>query len=124
MPRVEATEEVIWTKWMLSDVPSDRLLRHFDELTLLFSHSKGERVFRDDAAATIAELHNRGYKLAVITNTVSRTLVPAELREAGVWDYMSAHTMSSVTGIRKPDIVVSKLSDLLELFPACPDNGS
>lgn len=99
---IEATEEVIWNTWLLPDIDEEKLSGHYDALTLLFSHSKGERVFRSDAKDTVEKLHNKGYLIAVITNTVSRTLVPSELKSAGIWDYISSYSMSSLTGIRKP----------------------
>jgi putative hydrolase of the HAD superfamily len=101
--QIEANEETIWSRWMLPDVDKSRLEGHFGELTLLFIHSKGIRIFRSDALSTISELHNRGYKLAVITNTVSKTLVPIELEEAGIAAYLDGIIMSSHTGSRKPD---------------------
>jgi len=99
---IEASEEIIWTRWLLPGISPDKLKNHYDELTLLFSHSKGARVFRSDAEPTVAELYKRGYLIAVITNTVSLTLVPIELQTSGIWKYISAHSMSSVTSIRKP----------------------
>jgi HAD superfamily hydrolase (TIGR01662 family) len=99
---IEASEENIWTHWLLPEIDPYRLKDNYDELTLLFSHSKGTRVFRSDAEPTIAELHKRGYLIAVITNTVSLTLVPSELKSGGIWKYISANSMSSVTSIRKP----------------------
>jgi putative hydrolase of the HAD superfamily len=100
---IEATEEVIWNKWLLPEIEEEQLDGHYDELTLLFSHSKGERVFRSDAKSTVEKLHDNGYLIALITNTVSRTLVPAELKAAGIWNYISSYSMSSITGIRKPE---------------------
>lgn len=99
---IEGSEEEIWTRWLLPDTDVDKLADNYDQLTLLFSHSKGERIFRDDAEPTIKELYKRGYKIAVITNTVSKTLVPFELKNAEIWKYVSALSMSSITYIRKP----------------------
>lgn len=101
--RQEATEEVIWGKWMLPEAPKDRIEEHCSELTLLFSHSKGERVFREDALPTLKALHHRGFKLGLVTNTVSRLLVPEELSRAGLTPYFDAVIMSSITGSRKPE---------------------
>lgn len=99
---IEAFEEPLWGEWLLPDVDEAKLIGHYDELTLLFSHSKGERIFRTDAKSTIETLHKNGFLIAVITNTVSRTLVPAELKSAGILDYVRSYSMSSITGIRKP----------------------
>ena len=99
---IEGSEEDIWTRWLLPQIDSKKLADYYDELTLLFSHSKGKRVFRTDAEPTIAELHRRGYQIAVITNTVSLTLVPYELKKEKIWEYIGALSMSSVNKIRKP----------------------
>lgn len=100
---IEALEETIWNDWLLPDADRNLLLENYDELTLLLSHSKGERVFRTDAKSTVEELHNNGYLIAVITNTVSRTLVPSELKSYGIWEFISSCSMSSITGKRKPE---------------------
>ena len=100
---IEVTEKELWNEWLLPDVDKDLLSGHYNELTLLLSHSKGERVFRNDAASTIRDLYWKNYKIAVITNTISRTLVPTELKCAGIWNYISSYSMSSITGIRKPE---------------------
>ncbi len=99
---IEGSEEDIWTRWLLPNIDSKKLADYYDELTLLFSHSKGDRIFRPDAEPTIAELHRRGYKIAVITNTVSLTLVPYELKKGEIWKYINALSMSSVKKNRKP----------------------
>ncbi len=99
---IEGSEEEIWTKWLLPEIDTDKISGYYDELTHVFSHSKGERFMRSDAKSTIVELKKRGYKIAVITNTVSLTLVPTELKNGEIWDYVNALSMSSVTGKRKP----------------------
>jgi len=99
---IESSEEEIWTKWLLPEIGADIISDYYDELTHVFSHSKGERFMRSDAKSTISELTRRGYKIAVITNTVSLTLVPSELKNGEIWEYINALSMSSVTGKRKP----------------------
>lgn len=99
----EPCEEDIWTRFMLPDYPAEIVRYHAQELVLLYSHSKGLRKFRPEAKDIIKELACRGYRLGAITNTVSKVLVPGELDDAGIADYMEVLVMSSVTGIRKPD---------------------
>ncbi|MBI9101059.1 MAG: HAD-IA family hydrolase [Spirochaetales bacterium] len=99
----EASEEIIWQKWLLPEADEKVTSSNSDELTLLFSHSKGHRVFREDAFSTVKELHSRGYRLGMITNTVSRTLVPLELSREGISPFIETIIMSSLTGVRKPD---------------------
>jgi putative hydrolase of the HAD superfamily len=99
----EPEEEIIWTRFMLPDYPEEIVRYHAQKLVLLYSHSKGLRQFKPEARDVIRELSSRGYRLGAITNTVSRVLVPGELDDAGIADYMETLVMSSVTGIRKPD---------------------
>ncbi len=100
---IEGSEEKIWTRFMLPEFPEELVRLHAEELTLLFSHSKGLRRFRPEARGIIEELYCRGYRLGAVTNTVSRVLVPGELEEAGIADFLEVLVMSSLTGIRKPD---------------------
>jgi FMN phosphatase YigB (HAD superfamily) len=100
---IELSEEERCTRFLFHDYPDELVRAHAEELTLLFSHSKGERVLRPEALPVIQELHGRGYKMGVISNTVSRVLVPGELEEAGLTPYISTLVMSSLTGVRKPD---------------------
>ncbi len=100
---IEADEEEIWTRWLLPDFPKDIVVEHAVELNLLLSHSKGHRQFRDEAHGIIKELYLRGYKIGIISNTVSRVLVPGEIEEAGIAQYIDVLIMSSLTNRRKPD---------------------
>ena len=100
---IEGSEEKIWTRFMLPEFPEELVRFHAEELTLLFSHSKGLRQFRPEVRGIIEELYRRGYRLGALTNTVSRVLVPGELDEAGIADCLEVLVMSSITGIRKPD---------------------
>ena len=70
---------------------------------MLFSRSKGVRELREEALPVVKLLSERGYRIGVISNTVSRVLVPGELDEAGLTPYVDVLVMSSITGVRKPD---------------------
>ncbi len=100
---LEPCEEEIWTRFMLPDYPVEIVRYHAQELVLLYSHSKGLRQFKPEAKKVIEELSGRGYRLGAVTNTISKVLVPGELDDAGIADYIETLVMSSVTGIRKPD---------------------
>ncbi|GEM_PF-232322 len=100
---IEADEETIWTKWMLPEYPKERVSSNAIELNLLWSHSKGNRTFRTEAYDIIKELYSRGYKIGIISNTVSRVLVPGEIEEVGLAEFIDTLIMSSLTNLRKPD---------------------
>ena len=100
---VELNEEERCSRFLLPDYPPERVKPHAIEITLLFSRSKGVRELRTEALPVIRELHNRGYRMGIISNTVSTVLVPRELDDAGITPYIETLIMSSITGIRKPD---------------------
>ena len=100
---IELSEEERCTRFLLPDFPKDVVEANAEELTLLFSRSKGVRELRAEAVPVIKTLFERGYRIGIISNTVSKILVPGELEEAGINPYIEILVMSSITGIRKPD---------------------
>jgi len=100
---IELSEEERCTRFLFPDYPEDVVKANAEELTLLFSRSKGVRELRKEALPVIKALFERGYRLGIISNTVSTVLVPGELEEAGITPYIEQLVMSSITGIRKPD---------------------
>jgi putative hydrolase of the HAD superfamily len=100
---IELSEEDRCFKFLLPDFPEDVVKENAEEITLLYSRSKGVRELRSEAVPVIKTLFDRGYRIGVISNTVSKVLVPGELDEAGINPYIETLVMSSITGIRKPD---------------------
>ena len=100
---IELSEEERCTRFLFPDYPEDLIKANSEELTLLFSRSKGVRELRKEALPVIKEMSERGYRIGIISNTVSTVLVPGELEEAGITPYIETLVMSSITGIRKPD---------------------
>ena len=100
---IELSEEERCTKYLFPDFPKKLIEKNAEELTLLYSKSKGARVLRDEALPVIKELWENGYRIGVISNTISKVLVPGELEEAGITPYLEILIMSINTGIRKPD---------------------
>jgi putative hydrolase of the HAD superfamily len=100
---VELSENDRCTRFLFPDFPPERVKENSEELTLLFSRSKGVRELRLEALPVIRTLSERGYRVGVISNTISRVLVPGELEEAGLKPFLEGLVMSSLTGIRKPD---------------------
>ncbi len=100
---IELSEEERCTRFLFPDFPEDIVKANAEELTLLFSRSKGLRELRTESLPVIKVLHERGYRIGIISNTVSKVLVPGELEEAGINPYIETLVMSSITGKRKPD---------------------
>ncbi|NOY10456.1 MAG: HAD family hydrolase [Spirochaetes bacterium] len=115
---IEADEEEIWTRWMLPEYPPELTADNAVKLTLLFSHSKGTRKFRTEAYSIIRELYSRGYRIGIVSNTVSRVLVPGEIEETGLAEYIETLIMSSMTNIRKPDPGMFRMAaEIMKISP-------
>lgn len=99
---IEASEEDLWTKWLLPDYPKEKINPIAGELTTLFRQINGKRIFVQDGKYVINELYIRGYSLGIISNLISRNEIPDWLREEGLQKHFQAVVLSSVFGKRKP----------------------
>lgn len=97
----ELNEAEIWSQFMLPDQPKQLIIENGIKLNQLWRESR-EKVILPDAVSTIKALHNRGYKLAIISNTTSSVEVPILLEENGITNLFSCVILSSVHGRRKP----------------------
>ena len=98
----EASEEELWTQWLLPDYPTAKIAPLHDRLTRLWRDRDGRRVPRDDAKETILELDRRGYVLGIIANTITETEIPDWMESDGVTRYFKSVVLSSKIGYRKP----------------------
>lgn len=98
----EASENELWTKWLLPDYPVERIAPVTGKLTRLWRDRDGRRVPRSDAKETILELSRRGYLLGIIANTITETEIPDWMESDGVTDYFKSVVLSSKVGYRKP----------------------
>jgi FMN phosphatase YigB (HAD superfamily) len=99
---IEASEKELWTRWMLPDLPPDRIAPIARELAMQFRQSKGRRVVPPDVKPTIIELHRRGYVLGIISNLITEQEIPDWLDADGFTPYFKSVLLSSVFGRRKP----------------------
>jgi putative hydrolase of the HAD superfamily len=100
---VQASEKVLWTRWMLPDFPVEKLTPLIGKLTRLWIDQGGHRIPRPDVKPTVIELNKRGYILGIIANTISETEIPNWLETDGLKQYFKAIVLSSKLGIRKPN---------------------
>ena len=100
---VEASEKVLWTKWLLPDCPAGKIGPLAGKLTRLWRDRDGRRVPRPDVKSTVVELHGRGYILGIIANTITETEIPDWMEADGLTQYFKAVVLSSKVGTRKPD---------------------
>jgi putative hydrolase of the HAD superfamily len=107
----EETVEKMCREWLYFDAPrSDKIAEHADEIIIMTSYAKAERIMYPEAVPLVKTLKGRGYRLGVISTTVSLTMVPAELKSAGIYDDLEVVVMSSVERLRKPDPEIFRLS--------------
>ncbi|MCP5514559.1 MAG: HAD-IA family hydrolase [Spirochaetales bacterium] len=99
----EETVEDMCRKWLFFDAPlADKIENNADELVKINSQIKGDRLMYPEAAPVIWELNRRGYRTGLISNTVSPTMVPEELKSADIWDEMEVVILSAEVRIKKP----------------------
>lgn len=99
---IEASEEELWTRWMLPDWPPDKIAPLSGKLTRLWRNRDGRRVARPDTKQVVAELSKRGYCLGIIANTITETEIPDWLKEDDLTKYFETVILSSKFGHRKP----------------------
>ncbi|MDE3088312.1 MAG: HAD family hydrolase [Chloroflexota bacterium] len=100
---IEASEQELWTRWMLPDLPHERIEPIAEQLTHLWRMRGGRAALRPDAPRVIAELSRRGYRLGIISNTICVHETPEMLEETGLARFFSAVVLSAAGGRRKPD---------------------
>lgn len=99
----EASERELWTRWLLPDSPGGRIAPPVGELTSLYRKTMGRRFARPGAGQVVAELSRRGYRLGILSNTITEREIPEWLEEDGLSRYFPTVVLSSVFGRRKPD---------------------
>jgi putative hydrolase of the HAD superfamily len=99
---IQLSEKEIWSRWILPEVPPGQIEPIAAELTLAWSERKGRTVPKPEADETIVELKRRGYRLGVISNTMSSLDIPRSLEAYGWKEYFEAVILSSTTKSRKP----------------------
>ena len=99
---VQLSEAEIWTDWMLPDEPRERVAPVAAELMLAWGERKGRTIPRPGALETLAALRHRGYRLGMISNTMSSLDIPRSVEEFGWQGYFEAVILSSGVKVRKP----------------------
>jgi len=99
---IEASEKELWTRWMLPDWPPDQIAPLSGELTFLYRQTMGHRFAQPDAKQVVVELSKRGYRLGILSNTITEREIPQWLEEDGLSQYFPTVVLSSIFGHRKP----------------------
>lgn len=111
----ESGDEELWCQWLLPDHDHARIRQVCHELSFQYRQAKGRRVLVDGGAEVIRTLHQRGYRLGIISNLIGENEVPDWLEEDGLDPYFDSVILSSVCHMRKPG------PDIYQL--ACADLG-
>jgi putative hydrolase of the HAD superfamily len=98
----EASERELWTRFLLPDLPADKIAPLTGKLTRLWRDKDGRRVPRHDVKSTVIELSKRGYVLGIIANTITETEIPDWLEADKLTGYFKAVVLSSKVRYRKP----------------------
>lgn len=95
----------IWRDYYLADfgLKAEDAERLAERLAWLWETRFYTRSLRPGAHEAVAALKERGYSLGIISNTSSRSQVPAMLEGYGLLGYFACVCLSSVSGVRKPD---------------------
>ena len=99
---IELNEREFWTKWMLPDWPVDKISELALPLNQLWREATGERIVFPETKEVVLELFRRGYRLGIVSNTISSVEVPQALEELKLTGCFETVILSCVVGMRKP----------------------
>lgn len=104
---VELPNERIWTSFFLKKYCSDNrttalIEARSEELSSIFEYYLFRRRPSRELVKVIKTLFYLGYTLSLISNTMSRILIPERLKKFGIERFFSATVLSMNVGFRKP----------------------
>jgi putative hydrolase of the HAD superfamily len=99
----EAPESELWTRWLVPDFPAEKIAPLGAELTYQYRQSMGRRVVVDGGKEVVAELHQRGYILGIISNLIGTREIADWLDADEFTQYFKSVVLSSIYGKRKPN---------------------
>ena len=100
--RLQLSESEIWTRWLLPDEPPGPVAANAAELMLAWMERKGVAAAKPGAQQILHELKRRGYRLGIISNTMSTLDLPRFIDAVGWNPYFDAVILSSDLKSRKP----------------------
>ena len=100
---VDVPELELWTKWMLPDWPAEQIRGLAMQLNDLWRSATGDRIVFPETKEIVLELFRRGYRLGLVSNTVSSVETPRLLESLEITGCFETVVLSCVVGMRKPD---------------------
>lgn len=109
---LENKPEEIWSEYYLYDFqfPKQKIMEISEELAQTWEKVYYHRVLRPHVKESLDALQERGYKLGIISNTISLYSVFNVLEEYEIREYFQDVTLSSVTGYRKPHTAIFEIA--------------
>jgi putative hydrolase of the HAD superfamily len=115
---IELPATDIWARYFLKDfiVDPKPLAGCAELLCYLYDGKKNRIMPRPGLQETMRVLRERGLRLGVISNIISKNFIPGCLKKYGIEPYMETVVLSSVEGRRKPAEVIFRTAlDALKL---------
>lgn len=100
---IELKDYELWRTWLLPDAAENITHINAPDLTQYSRKAIGEGILLPHAIEVIKELFNRGYRLGIISNTLSSEQTPDFLKEMELTRYFEAIVLSCNFGKKKPD---------------------
>jgi putative hydrolase of the HAD superfamily len=104
-PEVELPPERVWSEFILVEhgLSKELVAQAAEDLAFFYDTRYHVRSLRPEAPGVLETLKRQGFRLAIISNVVSRRLVPRMLAEYGIAHYFDPVVTSSCLGWRKPN---------------------
>ena len=109
----ELPTEVFWNDYLLKEfgIGRDRLRPMAEELSFLYDYERPSNMRRPHLMECMEGLRALGVRMGVISNIVSRTIVPHLMAEYGLEQYMECVITSAGTGVRKPSAEIFRIAE-------------
>jgi putative hydrolase of the HAD superfamily len=120
---IELPPERVWAEYVFPNhgLCKERLMAAAEDVAFFYETHYQARSLRPEAPIVLEALRKKGFRLAVISNIISRRLVQCKLVEYGIAHYFDPVVTSSSFGWRKPNVrIFREINRLMGLPPvAC-----
>lgn len=119
--KMELPPYTIWSEWFLKEYEFDReaLYGLAEKLANYYVTKHVRYTMLPEIPETLKELKNRGIRLGIISNIISRTAVQTTVKNYGIADYFEYIMTSAECAYRKPDPMIFDLTlDEMGLRPS------
>lgn len=113
LSRRELPADEIWADYYLKkyNISKEAIGICAEELSFLYDYERVKIMRRPHLQEMFHELKEMGLRTGMISNIISRSVVPHFLAEYGILDQMDCIVTSSETGIRKPDPGIFRVAE-------------